>query len=60
MAKDVNPQDVIELKHALTGVAEILSGYLKDLTEEGFSREEALRIVIAYQYVTFGSPPSND
>ncbi len=41
--------DAIEAKRALTNMAEILASYIGDLTKEGFSRSEALQIVIAWQ-----------
>lgn len=50
----MNPQDVVELKNALAGMAEILHEYLEHLVEQGFTRQEAMRIVIGYQHVTFG------
>jgi hypothetical protein len=45
----MSPEEVIEAKHALAGMAEILSDYYKKLRAEGFSSSEALSIVIGYQ-----------
>lgn len=45
----MTPDQVIEAKHALAGMAEILREYHKKLRAEGFSRSEAMQIVIDYQ-----------
>ena len=45
----MNELDVQESKHALAGIAEILYHYMNSLTEHGFSRDEAFRLVVQYQ-----------
>jgi hypothetical protein len=45
----MNDIDVLELKNALAGMAELLATYVEELTKQGFSRAEALAITISYQ-----------
>lgn len=45
----MTPDEVIEAKHALAGMAEIFRGYYENLREQGFTRREAMQIVVAYQ-----------
>jgi hypothetical protein len=45
----MTPDQVIEAKHVLSGFAEILSCYYKDLRKQGFSKGQAMALVIAYQ-----------
>lgn len=40
---------LVELKHALEGVAKMLAAYHKELTEQGFTHEDAMRLVLSYQ-----------
>ena len=47
----MTPERVIEAKHALAGVAEILSDYYKSLRSEGFNRREAMQLVTEYQRI---------
>lgn len=56
MADAMTPEQVIEAKHALAGMAEILHDYFVSLRDEGFSKREALQIVLGYQRsITGGS-----
>lgn len=47
----MNPVDVLEVKRALEGMAEILWHYRAQLLEQGFTEAEALAIVLGYQAV---------
>lgn len=45
----LTPDQVIEAKHALRGMAELLRSYYDDLREQGFSKREAMQIALEYQ-----------
>lgn len=45
----LTPDQVIEAKHVLSGLAEMLASYYKDLRVQGFSRRDAMELVLAYQ-----------
>jgi hypothetical protein len=45
----MSPQDVVEQKHAMAGLAEIFRAYFLDLQKQGFSKREAMQIVLDYQ-----------
>ena len=45
----MTPDQVIEVKHTLAGLAEILRSYYDELREQGYSADEALKIVVDYQ-----------
>ena len=45
----MSPEDVIEQKHAMAGLAEVFKAYYDHLREQGFSRSDSLRLVIEYQ-----------
>lgn len=45
----LSPEDVIELKHGLAGLAEVVWGYYSELKKQGFSDEQALRLTIGWQ-----------
>lgn len=53
MTDGMAPQDVIESKHAMTGFAELFWHYYNELTKQGFTNEEAIRLVIGYQHDLF-------
>lgn len=45
----MTPDQVIEAKHAMAGLAELLREYYVKLRDEGFSRGDAMRMIIEYQ-----------
>ncbi len=45
----LGPEEIIELKHALTGLAEIVWSYYQQLKKQGFTDEEELRLAIGWQ-----------
>jgi hypothetical protein len=51
----VNELEIIEMKRALAGTAEILAQYVRDLEEQGFSRREAIRIATGWQAAVFNN-----
>ena len=50
----LTPEEVVELKHSLAGMAELLATYRQELIHKEFTREEALQIVIAWQSALIG------
>lgn len=58
MSDALTPEKVVEMKHAMAGLAEIYWTYFKELREQGFSRKEALTIVIEYQAAINKATPS--
>lgn len=50
----MSPEEVVELKNSLSNMAELLRTYFEELRREGFSRVEALRIVVGWQAVILG------
>jgi hypothetical protein len=51
----MSPEDVIELKHSLDGMAEILASYFRDLKEQSFTDQQALAIVLGWQRAAVSS-----
>jgi hypothetical protein len=49
VSEGLTPEQVIELKHSLAGMAELVRGYFQDLRGQGFTEEQALRLTIAWQ-----------
>ena len=45
----MSPEQVIEQKHAMAGLAEVFHSYYESLRKEGFSRREAMQLLIEYQ-----------
>ena len=45
----MTPDQVVEAKHAMAGLAELLREYFQRLRAEGFSRREAMQMVLDYQ-----------
>lgn len=45
----MSPEEVVEAKHALAGLAEMMMSYYKELLEQGFTSDQAFRLVIEYQ-----------
>jgi len=45
----MGPEEVIEQKHAMDGLAEVFRAYYVSLKEQGFSRREAMQILLDYQ-----------
>jgi len=45
----MSPEEVVELKHSLKGMAELLWSYFKELRNQGFDKQEALAITIGWQ-----------
>lgn len=44
--------DVVEIKRSLVGMAELLITYVRELESQGFTRDEAVKIAIAWQRLT--------
>lgn len=49
MSAGMSPEQVVELKHTMTGLAEVFRAYYESLRKEGFTRREAMEIVLDYQ-----------
>lgn len=45
----MGPQEVIEQKHAMAGLAEVFRSYYQSLLEQGFNKREAMQILLDYQ-----------
>ncbi len=45
----MSPEEVVELKNTMAGLAEIFRTYYLELREQGFSRREAMQLVVDYQ-----------
>ena len=56
----MNPLDILELKHTMAGIADLLASYREALIVQGFTPAEALAVVIAYQASLFAVPPKGD
>jgi hypothetical protein len=44
-----DPLDALEMHRAFASMAELFASYLRELIAQGFTRHEALQIVIAWQ-----------
>jgi hypothetical protein len=49
--RSMSPEEVVELKHTLDNMAELLRTYYDELRAKGFDRRESLAIVIGWQRV---------
>lgn len=45
----MSPEEVVEQKHAMAGLAEVFRSYYQSLQEQGFNKREAMQIMLDYQ-----------
>ena len=53
LVSGLSPEQVIELKHGLAGVAEVTWTFFVELKGQGFNDEQALRLTIAWLRAQF-------
>jgi len=56
----MNPLDLIEAAHGLTGAAELVRAYYVALVGTGFTEEEAMALTIAWQTAMLATAPRNE